>query len=286
MPVETVVLFSVDGMRPDAMAQADTPHIDRLIEAGAHTPCAQTVMPSVTLPCHTSMFRGVTPERHGITDNVWTPMARPVPSLFDLVAKAGRLAASFYSWEQLRDLASPGSLDVSFLLNYYTNADDCSVDCAVAQAAADYLARRRPALLFVYLGATDEIGHRHGWMSAEYLQAIAGADRAIGMVLDALGRQGAIDRTICLVQSDHGGHAKTHGTNLPEDMTIPWIIAGPGVRRSHRIAGPVHITDTAATIAHLLGIPPHRDWTGRVVTEALDEQAAAPRQADTGPPLR
>jgi hypothetical protein len=40
-------------------------------------------MPSVTLPCHTSMFRGVTPERHGITTNTWTPQVRPVPSIID-----------------------------------------------------------------------------------------------------------------------------------------------------------------------------------------------------------
>src|SRR4051794_350312 len=103
--IETVLLFSIDGMRPDGMQQADTPNIDRLIVGGALTLAARTVLPSITLPCHTSMFRGVPPERHGITANTWTPMARPIPSIIDLVHRAGRRTASFYGWEELRDLS-------------------------------------------------------------------------------------------------------------------------------------------------------------------------------------
>src|SRR2546425_7094759 len=30
--------------------------------------------------------------------------------------------------------------------------------------------------------------------------------------------------------SDHGGHGRSHGTEVGEDMRIPWVIAGPGVR--------------------------------------------------------
>jgi predicted AlkP superfamily pyrophosphatase or phosphodiesterase len=267
---QTVVLFSVDGMRPDGMQRADTPTIDRLIAHGASTLTAQTVMPSVTLPCHTSMFRGVTPERHGITDNVWVPMARPVPSIIDLVALSNRAATSFYCWEPLRDLSMAGALDYSYYINYGTN-DGVDVDHAVANAAADYLARKRPAFMFVYLGVTDEIGHRHGWMSPEYLDAIAVADRAIQVVIDALERADHLNKTTIIVQSDHGGHDQTHGTTMPEDMTIPWLIAGPGIRRGHTLQQRVHITDTAATIARLLGITAHRDWTGTPVTEAFGD---------------
>src|SRR5262249_14885092 len=155
------------------------------IARGAHTLRAQTVMPSVTLPCHTSMFRSVMPERHGITDNRWTPMARPVPSIFELVAQSGRPAASFYSWEPLRDLAMPETLDFSYFINYASNIE-LGIDDAVDQAAAPYLQRKRPALIFVYLGVTDEVGHRHGWMSEPYLRAIEDADRAVAVVLGAL----------------------------------------------------------------------------------------------------
>jgi predicted AlkP superfamily pyrophosphatase or phosphodiesterase len=268
MPTETVLLVSIDGMRPDGLQQAHTPTIDALIARGSHTLVAQTVMPSVTLPAHTSMFRSVLPERHGITDNIWIPMARPVPSIVDLIAHADRAAAAFHCWEQLRDLAAPGSLDHSFYLNYSSNPD-VHIDRAVAVAAAEYLRRKRPAFVFLYLGVTDEIGHKHGWMSPEYLAAIADADSALNIVVDTLNSCGYLDTTTIIVQSDHGGHDQTHGTNRPEDMTIPWIIAGPDTRVGHTIQTPVHITDTAATIAHLLGLRPDKAWTGKPIQDAF-----------------
>ena len=55
------ILIVIDGCRPDGIQQANTPNIDTLIARGAYTFNAQSVVPSSTLPCHTSMFRGVTP---------------------------------------------------------------------------------------------------------------------------------------------------------------------------------------------------------------------------------
>ena len=78
MPSEartSVLLVVFDGCRPDALAQTHTPHVDALCAAGAHTWTAQTVVPSWSLPTHTSMFRGVSPEKHGIHNNVYQPSA-------------------------------------------------------------------------------------------------------------------------------------------------------------------------------------------------------------------
>src|SRR5579885_2793703 len=97
----TVVLFSVDGMRPDGLQLADTPTVDALIADGAATMTAQAVMPSVTLPCHTSMLRGVDTPRHGITSNTFQPLARPVPSLIDAAHAADKRCGFFYNWGQL-----------------------------------------------------------------------------------------------------------------------------------------------------------------------------------------
>ena len=77
----SVTLILVDGMRPDGLAQAPTPTLDRLIANGAASMSARTIMPSITLPCISSLFLGVSPERHGITSNVYTPPARAVPGL-------------------------------------------------------------------------------------------------------------------------------------------------------------------------------------------------------------
>ena len=260
--VDQVVLISIDGLRPDALQKANTPHIDGIYGNGAATYEARTVMPASTLPCHTSMFRGVIPERHGITMNTWVPQVRPIPSIIDVVHQEGLKTRAFYNWEQLRDLSDPGSLNSSYFAD---NCDQPAGDLVIAeQAARSIKDERGPGFTFVYLGHTDVEGHNSGWMSEPYIEAIGNADQAIGMVLSELDK----DRTAILVTSDHGGHGMTHGTDSPEDMTIPWGMCGPGIAKCE-LSDRVAIIDTPATIADLLGIPIAADWVGKSVLSIL-----------------
>lgn len=249
------VLFSLDGVRPDGLELACTPNFDRLQDAGAYCPSARTVMPSSTLPCHTSMFRGVTPQRHGITTNTFVPMVRPIPSILDLAHQAKLKTASFYNWEELRDLGSPGSLNTSF---YKATCDGALGDIPIAEAAAKHLREESPDFTFIYFGNPDVVGHNHGWMSKPYIESIGVADRALGIVLAAID----LERTLVIILSDHGGHERTHGTDAPEDMTIPWLAHGPGALRGAKLEG-VQITDTAPTLAKALGIAAYPDWEGK-----------------------
>jgi predicted AlkP superfamily pyrophosphatase or phosphodiesterase len=250
-----VVLFLIDGLRPDGLKQADTPIIDGLMASGAHTLAGRTVMPSVTLPCHASLFMSVAPERHGITSNTWAPQGRPVPGLIDVIHKAGGKTASFYNWEELRDMSRPGSLDVSFFLN---NCHERTGDLKLADLAANWLGRNEADFTFVYLGYTDTAGHDYGWMSGPYLQAIADADRCVGRVLEVLDED-----CIAMITSDHGGHGRSHGTDCDEDMVIPFIVSGdPGIPAGHVIERQVNITDVAPTITSLLGLDPPTEWRG------------------------
>ena len=79
----------------------------------------------------------------------------------------------------------------------------------------------------------------------------------------------ALDRVAEGAAQDHGGHERTHGTEAPEDMTIPWMLAGPGIRAGHTLQGPVSLLDTAPTLARLLGLSAHPHWEGRSVDEAF-----------------
>jgi predicted AlkP superfamily pyrophosphatase or phosphodiesterase len=261
-----VVLFSVDGMRPDALQLAETPCIDKLIASGASTMCARTVMPSVTLPCHTSMHRGVDVPRHGITSNTFQPLARPVPGLFDVAKAQGLTTAMFCNWGELRDLMEPASLDFFYAIaEAQTNRDHL-----VAEAAAEHVERNDLNLTFVYLGFTDTAGHASGWMSETYLAAIEQADKCIAQVLGAYAKRGLTPNV--LVLSDHGGHERSHGTDMPEDMTIPWILNGPSIKAGYEITNEVRIFDACTTLASLAGLKPAKQWEGRVVSEAFSEQ--------------
>lgn len=265
-----ILLCSMDGVRPDAIHATDTPTIDRLAREGAYTWKARTVMPSSTLPCHTSMMRGVPPERHGITSNTFTPIVRPVPSLFEAAASARKTVGMFYNWEQLRDLAAPGTCRVSVCHGDCTGTHS---DTYIEEQAVAGIARFDLDVLFVYFGWPDECGHKTGWMSKPYLNAITHADACLGRVLEAVAARGWATETVTLVLSDHGGHERTHGTDSDEDMTIPWVLHGPGIGPREEITEPVRIYDTAPTLAHLLGIPLSPLWEGRVVRNGGDEEA-------------
>jgi predicted AlkP superfamily pyrophosphatase or phosphodiesterase len=259
MDKKRVLLCSMDGVRPDAVLGTVTPTIDRLAREGSYTWKARTVMPACTLPCHTSMLRGVPPSRHGITSNTFTPLVRPVPSVIDLARQQGKRTGFFFNWEQLRDLADPGSLHVAVV---HGECNSAKSDAFLAAQASAYLETDDLDLLFLYLGWPDECGHKYGWMSPEYLESITHADACLGRVLDTLSQLGR--ETVTLFTSDHGGHDRTHGVDCDEDMTVPWVLHGPGIKAGFEITEPVVIYDTCTTVAHLLGLTPAPQWEGRV----------------------
>jgi predicted AlkP superfamily pyrophosphatase or phosphodiesterase len=257
-----VIFIMIDGLRPDAIAPAVCTNLKNLLACSAYTLNARSVRPSITLPCHTSIFHSVTPERHGITTNDWHPMARPLPGLMEVAHAAGKHGAFFFNWEQLRDLSRPGSLRYAY---FRDNAATELGDLDIAAHAATYLRENTPDFAFVYFGTVDTAGHAYGWMSEGYLNQISLVDQALGTLLNALPE----GRTVVL-QSDHGGHDRTHGTDAPEDMTIPWLVSGPGIRQGEPLNGNISLLDTAPTLAHLLGLSPHPQWEGRVVEEIFE----------------
>ncbi len=258
-----VVLIMLDGVRPDALVAAHTPRIDAFMANGAYTLEARSVMPSVTLPCHTSIFHSVPPTRHGILDNSWHSMSRPVTGLIEAAFNEGKLCGFFHNWEPLRDLSRPEKLYFSFFLNRSYDLPDG--DRPTIEAATRYIPELQLDFAFVYIGCTDSAGHYFGWMSDGYIKQIERTDELVGQVLDTVLPLGGT----VIIHADHGGHDRDHGTEMPEDMTIPWIIGGAGVKPGHIIERPVSLLDTAPTIAHLMGIPQPSDWEGSAVTEAL-----------------
>jgi predicted AlkP superfamily pyrophosphatase or phosphodiesterase len=270
-----VTLVIIDGLRPDAIRQARCPGLEWLMRNGSFTVKAQSVMPSFTLPCHTSIFYSLRPEQHEVLTNRWTPAAGLCEGLFEVIDAAGLKAAAFYNWEPLRDLSRPGCLAFSY---FRDNADDPAGDQVLAEAAAHYIDHEKPAFAFVYLGTLDNVGHSRGWLSPEYLGQLERVDRAVGTVLSAIGSSGAI-----IVHSDHGGHDREHGTDAPEDMTIPWLAAGPGIQRRYGITRSVTLLDTAPTIARWLDLSIPTAWQGHGLDELLVARSKRPELAISQP---
>ena len=97
-----VLLILSDGMRPDGLDAH--PAAARLMREGSYTLRARTVMPSVTLPCHMSLFHSVDPGRHGILTNTYVPQVRPVTGC--LLYTSGRKRC-FHAAASFRRIACP-----------------------------------------------------------------------------------------------------------------------------------------------------------------------------------
>ncbi len=258
--MQKVILVLVDGMRPDGMMQCGNPFAQKLVEESTSCLTAQTVMPSVTLPCHMSLFHSVDPERHGILTNTYIPQVRPIEGLFDRLDKFEKKCAFFYTWEELRDLSRPDKLHTAFCLNQHKQAD---TDTKITEAAIKYINDEAPDFLFLYLGETDEVGgHDCGWMSEQYLKSVSKALSCTEKLINEIP-----DDYNVILTADHGGHGRGHGSDCPEDMTIPVCFKGNAFPKGETLSG-ISIKDIPVTIATLLGVSPAKEWEGKPVPNA------------------
>ena len=250
-----VLLISIDGMRPDGLKQCGNPYLSELEKSCAYTYSGHSVKPSVTFPCHFSMTHSVTPERHGILTNTYVPQVRPVKGIFEAVKDARGVSAMFYGWEPLRDIAKPGALMFSTYINAYMVE---SSDTVLTDECEKILTEHKPDFVFLYMVETDEKGgHDNGWMSDEYLRRISTAIDNVKRMIERFG-----DEYRVIIMADHGGHERSHGTELPEDMTVPFFFRGPEFNVGEIENREVSLLDIAPTIAALLGIPFEPEWEG------------------------
>ncbi|GMW02209.1 MAG: phosphodiesterase [Candidatus Hydrogenedentota bacterium] len=261
---EHVFIISFDGGKPAVMKESDMPFTMDRAAHGAVTWNAQTVFPSITLISHTSMLTGVGPEKHGVRWNNWSPDLGliAVPTAFALAEKAGKSTALIAAKEKFNHLNRPGEIN-----GFAVIEEKAPI---VAAVAAAYIEKAKPNLCFIHFKDSDSAGHRYGWGSPEQIQSFADEDAGLKTINDAILSAGIADMSVVIVSADHGGHDKTHGSDSPEDMTIPWIVWGKGVKSGTTIEVPVTTYDTAATALWLLGIAIPTEWDGKPVEAAFE----------------
>ena len=130
----SLLMISIDGMRPDAVLKADEhglkiPNLRRILKDGSHATAVRGVLPTVTYPSHTTLLTGVWPARHRIHSNLtfdpfeknlqgwyWYSEDIAVPTLWEAVSKSGKLVGSV-SWP-----VSVGAKGVSYNIPEYWRA--------------------------------------------------------------------------------------------------------------------------------------------------------------------
>jgi predicted AlkP superfamily pyrophosphatase or phosphodiesterase len=258
-----VFIVSFDGGKPEVMKRSAMPTVMTMALEGATTWNAQTIFPSITLPSHTSMLTGVLMAKHQISWNDWQPQRGlvTVPTIFKLARERGYTTALFAGKDKFRHLNVPGTVDEFQFPDYSAKV--------VAAAAAKYILEKKPNLSLFHFADGDGAGHAHGWGSAEQLQSFADADAALKVLRDAVQAAGIARQSTFILTADHGGHDKTHGSNSPDDMIIPWIAWGAATKPSHVITEALNTCDTAAPALWLRDVPLPAGWDEKPVVTAF-----------------
>jgi phosphopentomutase len=144
-------------------------------------------------------------------------------------------------------------------------------DRQVTNEAITLIQTNMPALLFIHLPDVDSAGHALGWMSLAQLLAVSMTDSLIGEIVAALQEQDYLSQTLLIITSDHGGSGRRHGSDSPEDMTVPWLVVGPGVPAGMTLQSDIITYDTAATALYALRVPVPSEWDGRPVLEIFEQ---------------
>lgn len=249
-----VIVISVDGLRPDAIEHFEARTLTRMIGEGSASLRASTILPSKTLPSHTSMLTGTEPEEHGVywnSEQMDEHGHVATPTIFAAAKTAGLQTAAFFSKAKFEHLASPGTIDHAHFPGGFFKKD---LAAKTTDAVEAYLMKERPNLLFVHLGDPDFAGHALGWMSWGYGRAVQAADREIGAILASADRAFGAGQYTVIVTADHGGHGRDHGSDDPRDVLIPWIAWGKGVTPNQTLPDGIRTVDTAATALAFLGV--------------------------------
>ena len=264
-----VILIGYDGFGGHYVQWDQLPNLSRFRDRGAWTLKKRSVLPSGSDLNWESILTGAGSELHGFrTAGSKTPDLPSAfltengcfPDIFYLTRRAypeAKLCAC-YSWDGI------GYLFDKKVMNDDRHAEN---DEEVFRLGLEY--EKDATLAFIYFWAPDEpAGHKFGWGTEEYYDAVKQNDIYLGQLLDYLEANNRFEDTVVMFISDHGGIGKSHGGETMQEMEAPFMILGCGVNPGE-ITDVVAGYDVAATIAWVLGIAPHQAWRGRAITSAF-----------------
>jgi len=311
-----VFLVTIDTLRADHVhcygyQRVETPAIDALASDGFRFAQAFTPSP-ITNTSHTSIFTGLMPSTHGVTDFA-VPLSPAHPTWAELLHKQGYHTAAFIGAVILDSKSLAPGLDRGF--DFYDNFPERSPTksrrdrverrgMVVVQHAEAWLSAHPTGAHFVWVHLYDP--HDPYEPPAPYSQIykdhlydgeIAYADSALANFIAYLKKHDWYANSVIVVVGDHGEglgehHEDTHGIFLYDSTThVPLIIklaAAPAGDKSKVIDAQVRTTDILPTVLDLVGAPDLQEKDGESLKAyfAGSEPAARTVFGETDYPLR
>lgn len=219
----------------------ELPNFKEFLQRGSYCNQVQTIYPSVTYPCHTTIVTGNYPKRHGIVNNTFLQPGRLSPdwywhrkyikgtTLYDEAKKAGMTTAALLwpvtaranidynmpeifanrSWHhQVPVSLSNGSvryqLDMNRRYGHLRNGlNQPELDDFVLESTVHTIKTKTPELLLVHFVDLDSQRHYHGFSSNEAMEAVKRHDVRLGRIIQALKESGIYENTTIVALGDH-----------------------------------------------------------------------------------
>jgi hypothetical protein len=222
-----VLFIGVDGLRSDALIQAETPHWDSLCSVGLFTYTSWHVGITVSGPSWSSMLTGVWHGKHGVTNNNYTGSNFNEYPYFITRAKEYRpdlKAVQVTSWDPMSSAVYNDGWDEKIVVP----SDDACEAAGIAQLQDPEI-----DVLFIHIDDCDAQGHANGFspLVDTYMNQVEYVDAQLGRILNALKArpQYANEDWMVIMTTDHGGIGTGHGGPTTEEREIWWVAAGPSV---------------------------------------------------------
>ncbi len=279
-----VLFIGIDGMRPDSLLAANTPHMDGIRDLGAWTLDGTTHTSTRTDSSAgwTTLFTGVESDRHGVTSNdaqlerdwslrTFAHVARVDHGVSTAMAAQWLPAAAILHEPDAFDLVWPGD------------------GATVATKASEWLAQADHRLVMTHFDDVDHAGHASGFSPAnpDYIAAIEDVDAHVGRLLDALAvRPGlAGEDWLIVVVTDLGGEGTDHGPQNFPNQRIPFLFASARGPAGELAPGVVTHVDVFPTVlSHLeIEVPAalRIEGVARAVSSAEVTPGATPPAVET-----
>ncbi len=282
-----IVLVSIDALRADHVgaygyARPTTPHIDALAREGTRFDHAYCPTPHTSYSV-TSMMTG-----KYVRPLLALGLGRDSETLASHLRRYGYRTGAFYPPAVFFiDEAKFDSFESRALDFEYRKVEFADPALRESQVR-DYLATAstdKPLFLWVHFFEPHEPyvqhpAHPFGDSDVDaYDSEVAEADEGVGRVVSAV--RASRPNAVVIVTADHGEEFGDHGgryhgtTVYEEQVRVPLVVVGPGVRASVHVDVPVQTIDLVPTVLSAEGIPRPARVRGRDLGVLLAEATHA-----------
>jgi arylsulfatase A-like enzyme/Flp pilus assembly protein TadD len=292
-----ILLITVDTLRADHLGcygdkGIRTPAIDALAARGVLFARAFAHTPS-TLPSHTNILLGLTPNAHGVHDNSNFIVRKDFLTLAEWLKAQGYATGAFVGAFPLDsrfglvqgfdvyddNYGSQGPTDMTFV--------ERKADVVVGKALEWLEGRTGPWFLWIHLFDPHQPYEppepfRSQYPGNPYDGEIAFVDSALAKLLGFLEERNLTDRTAVIFTADHGESLGEHGESTHgyfaynATLHVPLILALPGAKPARVEANVCHV-DVFPTVCGFLGKKEPPGLQGRSLLPLVQGKSLAAR---------